>query len=52
VPHYHDLQLIDGIQGTSGTHTGKDSEWSERSLRWDRMAWDPGSEGFFHVKAM
>lgn len=37
-------------QGTSGTCTGQDSEWSEGSFMLDMMAWDPSIEGFFHIR--
>jgi len=52
VPHYHDPLHIDGIQETSCTYIEQDSEWSEQSFMWDRMAWDLGFEGFFHVRTM
>ena len=37
-------------QGTSGTCTGQDNEWSEGSFMLYRMAWGPGIEGFFHIR--
>ena len=39
-------------QGTFGTFTRQYSEWSEGSFMLDRIAWDPGIEGFFHIRTM
>lgn len=52
VPHYHDPLLTDGMQGTSSTYTAQDSKWSKGSFKLDRMAWDPGIEGFLHVRTV
>ena len=37
---------------TSGTFTGHDSEWSEGSFMFDRIAWDHSIEGFFHIRTV
>ena len=42
----------DGMHGTSGTCTRQDRKWSEGSFTLDRMAWDPGIRGFFHIKTV
>jgi len=39
-------------QGTFGTSIGQDSEWSKGSFMSDKMAWDPGIEGFFHIRTV
>ena len=52
MPHYHDPQLIDGMQGNFATCTGHDNEWSKGRFMLDGMARDPGIEGFFHVRTV
>ena len=39
-------------QGTSGTFTKQDSEWSEGSFMLDKIAWVPSIEGFFHIRTV
>jgi len=39
-------------QGTFGTFTRQDSEWSEGSFMLDKIAWDPCIEGFFHIRTV
>ena len=39
-------------QGSSGTCTRQDNEWSEGSFMLDRMAEDPRIGGFFHIRTM
>ena len=39
-------------QGTFGTFTKHNCEWSEWSFMLDWIAWDPSIEGFFHIKTV
>jgi len=52
VPYYHDSLLIDGMRRAFSTYTWQGSEWIKGSFMLDRMAWDPGIEGFLHDRTM